>query len=86
MKKGEQSSKTKNPPANSGDVGSIPGLGRKWQPTSVAWRIPWTEKPGRLLSMGSHNLGSLFFFMPPFYEKKSYLHAELQSDLLYKIV
>ena len=23
----------------------------------LAWRIPWTEKPGRLLSMGSHRVG-----------------------------
>ena len=22
----------------------------------LAWRIPWTEKPGRLLSMGSQEL------------------------------
>ena len=36
---------------------------RKWQPTPVenfwrpAWRIPWTEEPGGLLSMGSHRVG-----------------------------
>ena len=23
----------------------------------VAWRIPWTEKPGRLQSMGSQRVG-----------------------------
>ena len=23
----------------------------------LAWKIPWTEKPGRLLSMGSHRVG-----------------------------
>ena len=23
----------------------------------LAWRIPWTEKPGRLESMGSHRVG-----------------------------
>jgi len=23
----------------------------------AAWRIPWTEKPGGLLSMGSHRVG-----------------------------
>ena len=23
----------------------------------LAWRIPWTEKPGRLPSMGSHRVG-----------------------------
>ena len=23
----------------------------------LAWRIPWTEKPGRLQSVGSHRVG-----------------------------
>ena len=26
-------------------------------PSVLAWRIPWTEKPGRLQSMGSHRVG-----------------------------
>ena len=26
---------------------------RKWQSSSLAWEIPWTEEPGGLLSMGS---------------------------------
>ena len=50
----------KNPPANAGDVGLIPGLGmipwrRKWQPPPVflVWRIPWTEEPGGLQSIVS---------------------------------
>ena len=32
---------------------------RKWQPTSVlpAWKIPWTEEPGRLQSMGLQRVG-----------------------------
>ena len=25
--------------------------------STVAWKIPWTEKPGRLQSMGSHRVG-----------------------------
>ena len=31
---------------------------RQWQPHSsvLAWRIPWTEEPGGLLSMGSHRV------------------------------
>ena len=39
---------------NAGDVGSIPGLGRSpgeenVNPSSTtAWKIPWTEEPGRL--------------------------------------
>ena len=38
----------KNPPANAGDLGSIPGSGKiPWRrerlPTPIlAWRIPWT--------------------------------------------
>ena len=41
------------------DVGSIPGLGRPPgeghdNPLSIAWRIPGTEEPGRLPSMGLH--------------------------------
>ena len=33
-------------------------LGHTWIHSSVlAWRIPGTEKPGRLLSMGSHRVG-----------------------------
>ena len=26
-------------------------------PGILAWRIPWTEEPGGLLSMGSHRVG-----------------------------
>ena len=27
-------------------------------PSSIlAWRIPWTEEPGRLLTMGLHRVG-----------------------------
>ena len=51
----------KNPSANVGDirdVGSIPGLGRfpgggHGNSSILAWRIPWTEEPGRLWSIGS---------------------------------
>ena len=48
----------KNLPANAGDVGLIPGLGRfpggsPQQPTPVFLPgIPWTEEPGGLQSMG----------------------------------
>ena len=51
----------KNPPDNAGDLrdaGSIPGLGRSpggghGNPLSVlAWRLPWTEEPGGLQSIG----------------------------------
>ena len=45
--------------SNARDLGSIPGLGRSpgggnGNPHSsiLAWKIPWTEEPGRLQSMG----------------------------------
>ena len=44
---------------DAGDPGSIPGLGRALEKKKAthsythAWRIPWTEEPGRLQSMGS---------------------------------
>ena len=46
------SSVVKNPPADAGDVGLIPELGRSsgegnGNPSSIlAWEIPWTEEPG----------------------------------------
>ena len=47
------------------------GWRRKWQPSStLAWRIPWMEEPGRLQPMGSLGVGqdwatslTLFTFM-----------------------
>ena len=49
----------KNLPANTGNTGSIPGLGQSLgkematHSSILAWRIPWTEEPGGLQSMGS---------------------------------
>ena len=58
----------KNPPANAGDVSSIPGSGRSPgeghgnHSSTLVWEIPWPEEPGRLQSMGSqrvkHNLAT----------------------------
>ena len=49
---------------NAGDPGSVPRLGRSpgegnGNPLqySCAWKIPWTEEPGRLQSMGSQRVG-----------------------------
>ena len=56
----------KNLLANAGDIrdmGLIPGLGRSpgegMVPHSsiLAWRIPWTEVPGGLQSMGLQRVG-----------------------------
>ena len=51
----------KNPPPNAGDerdAGSVPGSGRSLEEeiethsSILAWKIPGTEEPGRLQSMG----------------------------------
>ena len=56
----------KNPPANAGDmrdVDFIPELRRSsgegnGNPSSIlAWKIPWTDEPGGLQSMGSQRVG-----------------------------
>ena len=55
----------KNPPASTEDLrdmSSIPGLGRSSggrhrNPLQLGWRIPWTEEPGGLQSMGSQRVG-----------------------------
>ena len=42
----------KNPPANAGDTGSIPGSGRSLEKeietdsSFLDWKIPWREEPG----------------------------------------
>ena len=55
----------KNPPANAGDIGdagSIPGSGQSLEEgmaahsSTLAWRVPWTQEPGRLQSTGSHRV------------------------------
>ena len=56
----------KNPPASAGDIrdaGSIPGSGQPLEEGTathsslLSWRIPWTEEPGRLQSIGSQRVG-----------------------------
>ena len=43
---------------NAGDLGSVlgskrfPGEGDGYHSSILAWRIPWTEEPGRIQSMG----------------------------------
>ena len=56
----------KNPPANAADIrdmSSIPGSGRSPERghdnlcSILSWRIPWTEGPGGLQSIGSQRAG-----------------------------
>ena len=55
----------KNLPASAGDVkdsGLIPGSEDPLEEVMatnssiLAWRIPWTEEPGRIQSIGSHRV------------------------------
>ena len=45
------------------DAGSMPGSGRSLKEgmathsSILTWRIPWTEKPGGLQSIGSQRVG-----------------------------
>ena len=49
----------KNPPANAGDMSSIPTSGRSTEEGNgnplhiLVWEIPWTEESGGLWPMGS---------------------------------
>ena len=48
---------------DAGSIGSIPELGRSLKQemaihsSILAWRIPWTEEPGGLQSMGLQRVG-----------------------------
>ena len=49
---------------NAGDPGLIPGFGTiplekemAVHSRTIAWKIPWTEEPGRLQSKGSQRVG-----------------------------
>ena len=54
-----------------GHLGSIPGSGRSLEKemathsSSLAWRIPWTEEPRRLQSMGSQTVEHDLVTKPP---------------------
>ena len=52
----------KTPPANAGDEalisgsGRTPGEGTATHSSILAWKIPWTEEPGGLQSIGSQRV------------------------------
>ena len=55
----------KNLPANAGDVRDadlipglerLPGRGLTIHSSILSWRIPWTEEPGGLQSIGLHRV------------------------------
>ena len=56
---------------NPGDLGSILGLGDPLEKemathsSILAWKIPWTEEPGRLYYMGLQRVGHDLAAKPP---------------------
>jgi len=40
-----------------GFLGGCLGEGNRTHSNTLAWRVPWTEEPGRLQSMGSQRVG-----------------------------
>ena len=55
----------KNPPANAGDEMQVPSLdqenpleeGMATHSSILSWRLPWTEEPGGLQSIGLERVG-----------------------------
>ena len=70
---------------NTGDLGSVPGLGRfpekglATHSSILAWKISWTEEPGGLQSMGSqrvrHDWETNTFPSPWFWDSFVLLHV-----------
>ena len=53
----------KNPPTNEGNMGWENSLEKAMATYSsnLAWRIPWTEEPGRLQSIGLQSFNGIGF-------------------------
>ena len=55
--------------------------------SALAWKIPWTEEPGRLQSMGSRRVGTgLSDFTFPFHfhalEKEMATHSSVRAGII----
>ena len=72
----------KNLPANAGDVGLTPGLGRSLEKemathsSVLTWRIPWMEGPGGPQSIRSQRVGSDW-------ETDSYTHTHIPPHTVF---
>ena len=80
----------KNPPVNAGNIGIaglISGLGRSLEEGTathsriLAWRIPWTEEPGGLQSMGLQRVGGEWINKLLYMQTVEYYSAAKRNDL-----
>ena len=84
-------SASKESPCNTGDPGLIPGLGRPpGEETAtysniLAWRVPWTEEPGRLPVHGVARVGHDLATNPPQRKKQDALQNLKHVRVLTKI-
>ena len=75
---------SKESACNAGDLSLIPGLGRSPGEgdgnllSILAWKIPWTEQPGRLQSKGVARVGHDLVTKPPpiCYPEQGYLYFD----------
>ena len=51
-------------------------------PSTLAWKIPWMEEPGRLQSMGSLRVGHDFTFTFHFHALEKEMATQLQCSCL----
>ena len=73
---------------NAGDPGLIPGLGRSLEnemathSSILAWRIPWSEEPGRLQFMGvAKSRTRLSYFTFTFFNSVQFSHSVVSDSL-----
>ena len=52
---------------------------RKWQPSILAWKIPWTEEPGGLQFMGLRRVGHDWAHT----HAKRYMHLNVHCSTIY---
>ena len=77
---------------NAGDPGLIPGSGRSSEKgmatdsSILAWRIPWTEEPGRLQSMGSQSQTQLEINRPSLIRRVTEKGSSFNKYTIYRII
>ena len=75
---------------DTGDSGSVPGSGRSpggghaTHSSTLAWRIPWTEEPGGLQSMGSQRVEHAWVTKHSTYEEAEAWRGQVHEWVLWR--